>query len=323
MPFIVISGPERAGKTTVCDILRERHHARVRHHGPVDNDWAFLAPLISDLQVAVNTNQLVVWDRSWICESVYAKLMDRRHHRSYTWPWAGHWFYGRAVQTIGVNAVLLGPSIEQLKSLRTDDDLPVPVELERFEYAWHGATYGALVVENQHTTNYAVQLADKLAEFARTAHEQAIEYGKEGVPLHPPMWAGPVDAAVVFVGEALSKHPGIEGAWLPMTSRYGTMLGEALDPIFMGCAWTNVEADCERLVLRIPHAVALGRIAADWLTAIKHPDITVASHPSAVYRWGKFSEIREQYGRTLENFVRSRLEASGGNRIPARAEAIG
>lgn len=302
MPFIVLSGPEKSGKTTLCDVLNWRYGAKIRHWGPVDCDSDFLPRLKQDIEAASDPGAIVVWDRSWACESVYAALLRRTDHRSYQYPWYGEWFYGRAISLVGVHAILIGPSDEALIEKRTPDDLPVPVHDERRAYARYAYDYGLPCFTNEHSEDYAERLADTLVRSARVVANRASALRRED-PVRPPDWAGPLDANVVFVGEALSNHPGIAGAWLPMSSRYGTELAAAIGPSFTRCAWTNVTADRPEEILQIPFAVALGGLAAAWLKLIGHPNYISAAHPSAMYRWGRYGEQRENYGRTLKQYV--------------------
>jgi hypothetical protein len=316
MPMIVLSGPEKSGKSTVAGIIRDQYGARYRHWFGDAPDERFLFALQEDVAAAA-VGQLTVWDRSWTCDAAYAALLNRTHRRSFSAPWIGQWLYGRAVDAVGVQCTLLGPSADALAALRIPDDLPTDPAEERATYARLSADHGILTVENDHTPGYAAGLAGGLVERA-----YAVLGGDCGAPL-PPAWAGPQRPRVVLVGERFSDNPGVRGAWLPMTSRYGLQLAEAIGPAFSRCGWTNAADELGERVLRVGTAIALGAVAARWLRGIGHPRTVEFAHPSAVYRWGRYTGERTEYARSIRNTVAEALMEDNDGDQGGAAHPIG
>lgn len=283
MPIIQIDGPERSGKSTIASAIGRLYGARVRHWGPVDPDDRVYSPA---MEQDIASGDLVVWDRSWAAEHVYGKLLnrDRRLARD---PWLGEWIHGRAVRTVGVQCILLGPSSLELDKLRDASglaELPVDADVERDSFAAYGERFNYLVIENGHTENEAERWADALVNIARTVDAK--------VKLNPPGYCGPPEPNVVFVGERKGDHPTIPGGWLPFSSRLGAMLGRDLGDFAFACGWTNSQDIQPQFLRDVLCLVALGQVAAKWVDHYVHPthQYEVLDHPGYIYRWGKQSD---------------------------------
>lgn len=144
---IIIEGPEKAGKTTLIDlVLRgfkpERtqrihiHHRESEEPGSLGDGFGYLYRFVSGL----DSPEIVTWDRGWISENVYGNLLEDGRHLAKD-PFKSEWFYGRALQGRGGKFVLLPDDRRILASLRDSSDIPVdPIEeftaFERFADYW-------------------------------------------------------------------------------------------------------------------------------------------------------------------------------------------
>lgn len=302
--LIVVSGPEKAGKTTFCHTLVSEAHSRniqaeYRHWGPIPKtlpnglpgDTRYLEALQKDVKKA----GIVVWDRSWACEYAYGIIPGQDDHRLALDPWLGEWIYSRAVQSMGLRMMLLGPDPETLARKRTPDDLPIDPEVERERYRAYGQWYGWDVVENPHTDVFLDNFVKQIIDLYEERHRRVQ------VP-PPPVYCGPYRASVVVVGErrndrlSISNGQAVPGGWLPFTSLYTEKYGRALGTQAFQVGWTNTWDILELVGEANPlsHAATIitcGRIALDYAAAyFPSARIIPAPHPSAVYRWGKWKD---------------------------------
>ena len=274
MPLIVLDGPEKAGKSTIAKILETQYGARVRHWGKVPGHEVYLAPLIDD----VADPGLVVWDRSWASEAVYGDLLGRDRELARD-PWLGEWLYGRAIRSIGIRAMILGPSVASLRRNRDATDLPVDPAIERKAFSTYAKRFGWAEVVHRHVEGAAEHAAHTLVTRAY--------YRARGTP-RPPIWSGPPDASVVIVGERRNEESSSH-SWLPFTTRLTTELGRRLgDAAVTEFAWTNAH-DCPPEALRDARTlVACGVVATKWAKYhVGHPNVLDIPHPAWLFRWGK------------------------------------
>lgn len=295
MPIIVIDGPEKAGKSTLATILEKQHGALVRHWGPVKSEEDFRHHLFVDCQA----DHLTVWDRSWASESVYSQLLNRGRRLGAD-PWYGEWIFGRAVNTVGTRAMILGPDVTTLRANRDDTDLPVDPWEEREAFLQYGIDFNVPFYVNEHTIGYAEGLAAELAKRAwhrwarRPVHAGFREY--TGLVDKPP---------VLILGEARSGHP----ERLPFTSAYTTRLARSLGNNALRCAWTNVHAEPVHSIISAEQVVACGKVAEQYANDLRGGvGVTAIPHPAWMYRWGsvKGDMITESEG-TIARVVNSAL----------------
>jgi hypothetical protein len=291
-----IDGPEKAGKTTIVNILRERYGATVRHWGPIaPDDRVYAEPLLEDSQ----SDAFTVWDRGWASEHVYGALMGRTDRRLRDDPWLGEWLYGRAFQTIGTRFILLGPNALAVASLREGTDLPVDPAAERAAYAEYGRRFGYTVMPNQHTTESAEGVAWLIYQSASIA--AGLASANHG--LRPPAYAGPPNARVVFVGER--PGPGkvtFPGHGLPFTSRMTIQMARDLGDFALECGWTNTSS-CPPQALRTAGLlVACGKEAEMWVTHnVAGRRVLRVDHPAYIYRFGKQVDRLTAHRETLNH----------------------
>lgn len=295
--IIYLDGPEKAGKSTLARYLADHFGWKVRHWGPVPGDHVYAKQLAED--IASNDNW--VWDRGWAAEHVYARLLNR-DRRLRDDPWLGEWLHGRAVETVGARAILLGPSTQVLRDLRDRTDLAVDPGQERHLYRNYGLRFGYFVYNNRHDDRTLEYMAAQLDAQARDRH---------GHGLRPPAWAGPPDATVVFLGERRNGPPmWDQGRWLPFASRLTEQYGRLLNgAAIYHAAWTNTEdaKENDKIQRRLVSArllVACGREAQEYARRELGRDFIVdVPHPAWLYRWAYASDAR----RDTEALLKSTL----------------
>lgn len=138
--IIMLDGPEKSGKSTLRKMLVEEAEARKWHvvqahmkrPQPVDHK-AYIHLLI----LGCRTDTLVIFDRSWISELVYNKLLHRKDTD----------LTREMVQTfnhilglVGVGYILTD-NPENLENLRSADDLPVSAYDENNLYLAYAREY--------------------------------------------------------------------------------------------------------------------------------------------------------------------------------------
>ena len=143
MAILVIDGPEKAGKTTLIQMMKAQEPALevVKWYQP---KWygEYKAELIRAL--ALPKGALVVWDRSWASDAVYSKLMPKVPRRFLANEEAGEAQLGRYVGYNGLRVILGGPAAPVLAARRTADDLPVAPLDEQRAFIEYGEKWGWL-----------------------------------------------------------------------------------------------------------------------------------------------------------------------------------
>jgi hypothetical protein len=281
VPIVVLDGPEKAGKTTLANLLVSEYGATRRHFTAEPEagelyDLTFLRALIADSR----SPGIVVWDRSWASEAVYGGYFgrDRRAARD---PWIAEWLYGRAVATLGVRVMLLGPSVDRLHGTRTPDDHHIPVAVERRLFEAHAQQYGwEYCIENHHTLSAAASTAHALV-----THLQVRGALLEGDGVTVPDYVGPPDPRVLVVGESRNAWGHYPGGWAPFTSWYTTRFGRLFGPPGINFGWTNADVVSPDIIDRAEHVVACGAVAHKAVRLVRRDALEVP-HPAWFYRWG-------------------------------------
>lgn len=275
MPLFVVSGPEKAGKTTLLNAVEAEWTARGltvakrrnwngAGRDPDDpRDVRNLRALMQDLPLAKEADQLVMWDRSWICETIYGTLLGRFSDLADT-HLLGEWLYGRAVQALGLSVILLPEKYQQAASRRTPDDLEVHPALEYHAYSNYANEHGVLKIEN----NY-----DELSLMFNTTIivDSLLEARFRPTP---PGYAGPKDAKVIVVAESFEANPFL-GEWLPLSHRHGIELAKELGPeIALQLGWATARQFPPNLIRKADTLIAIGDGPARWCEYyIGHKDI--------------------------------------------------
>jgi len=167
VPIIVIDGPEKAGKSTLATILKEKYGAEVKHFG-AEPEAGYLYDLTFARHLLEDTVKpgLVVYDRSWASEVVYGAYYGR-NRRLVEYPSLGERLYGQAVALVGHRAMLLGPSAEALAEKRTADDHDISPEAERAAFAEYAETHSWTAFANDYSRGTAQIIARALVQSAR------------------------------------------------------------------------------------------------------------------------------------------------------------
>lgn len=255
--IIIVDGPEKVGKTTIIRTMKNILGDKVgwvRRWGPVSPDDRAYTPFLQ--ADSASTDHIHIWDRSWASEHVYAKLLDR-DRRLRVDPWLGEWLHSRAVWANGMCVMVLPKNAEALAPRRTEDDLPVDPIAETYEFnsyatrfMWVKVFTGSDPDDSYKIAKYLISLMDRF-----TLEVKRI----------PPIYCGPVDARVVFVGEKPSTYGSIPGGWLPFTSRLTTELGRSLGDEALMCGWTNASGIDPTLLRSREIVVSCGNYARNWV----------------------------------------------------------
>lgn len=307
MTVLVISGPEKAGKTTLISVIRDQTGARVRPWQRIDDGTEFLTALKED----VADPGLVVWDRSWACENVYSDLM-RRDNRVGS-GWLAEWYMGRAVQAKGLRVIWTGPTWERLQERRTPDDLPVPPRFEQLAYLEYGHEWGWRTVDLRYCQRHEeIDVAGWARAFVTCAEMQS--------PIPPPLYAGPWPPPVLVLGDRRNERSTGPYTWLPFSTRTTTQFARCFGNDAFMCGWGNVE---DFPWHRFAHLMSLGRTAlvvacgktaaetcAEWLKqAPTNIQLLCVPHPSALYRWGRYRSEIPVVEKRVQDAVRSVLSS--------------
>jgi len=279
MPLIVLDGPEKAGKTTIAQAIVAKHGGRIRHWGKIEpDDRVYADDLMDDCQRVMLHNETIVWDRSWAAEHVYGKMLNRDRRLSHD-AWLGEWLHGRAVQTVGVRCMVIGPSVDVLRRLRTDDDLPVDPREERDRFFMYGRYFNWLIVSNHYPGGSVERMAEHIWSVAADNH--AIAGGT------PPRYCGMNKAPVVFIGDQSGERGHYPGGWLPLTQSPGIEFGRMV-PYSLQAGYAYTGAVLPQSLRHAQTLVALGERAARWAkhhVAGPNQKIIRIAHPAFAFRY--------------------------------------
>jgi hypothetical protein len=292
--LLVVDGCEKAGKTTFIHALMQHCaangvQAKAFHWGMPDashHSFVYTKPM-SEIY-ASQANDAIIWDRSWASEYVYPKLMpETRSSKRVFWddPWLAAWHYDRALISSGERLMLLGPSVESLRSHRDATDHPVEPFDERAEYEGYGIKFGWRVFNNNHTES-------SLKALVETTFNRLIFKNQTVPELLPPNYCGPTPAPVIVIGDRRSLPDGSHN-WLPFTSSYTTRFGREFGDSALRWGWTNsdhVTANIDFFAefLLNKQIIAVGAVAAHICMKLKLHALRI-EHPAYGYRWGSQS----------------------------------
>lgn len=292
MPLIIVDGPEKAGKTTLCQAMASYYGYTVRHWGPlgrqVANDVAFLEQLKADVVASWYYDQKIIWDRCWASEAVYGKLLGRSSRLSSDW-WLGEWLYGRAVQTAGLRVILAGPPPSTLQMRRDSTDLPVDPKQEQDAYLEYGKAFGWTML-GEYTSSRTLEELD-YAALTKVRRELSTA----------PAYAGKSEASVIAVGLVRNSISRFPGSWLPFTTAMTMEYGRALGSDAFKIGWTNMGDVDLKAMPSVKRVLACGRQAESWVRHNKtqSQDIVSLPHPAALMRWGRYPA--DERARVLDN----------------------
>lgn len=266
--IVTIDGPEKAGKTTLCNLLCWETGAKYRHWGPVSSDVEFLGMLQHD----ATSDDWYIWDRCWASEHVYASLLNR-NRRLANDPWLGEWLYGRAVRTRGVQIMLI-PTVDTT-SKRDNTDLPVNPGEEARAFTAYGHSTGWCMLTNDYTSDSLERNGRAVCQLMRDAK----------TTLMCPGYCGPREPKVVVVGEKRSQGKlRVPGTWLPFTSKLTMQLGRVLGYKAFDYGWTSIK-NVPVEFLQDKTVIACGGVSATWLRKEGVKSLIYMPNPAWVYRF--------------------------------------
>ncbi len=146
--WVVLDGPEKAGKSTIAGALMRLAEAEGRHS--VYRHFSGVAPVtaesLSQLMIDLDEFGLVLWDRSWASEAVYR---DMGVPRLVPGAIAED---GEEMFTVfqPIKIMIVGPSSRRLAELRGDDDLAIVPLLERNAFLKYAQEHHWARMENHH-----------------------------------------------------------------------------------------------------------------------------------------------------------------------------
>ncbi len=274
--ILVIDGPEKAGKTTLIQNILGITYARgiparVHAWGPVDPDDRVYSPVL--MEDSLSPHVLHIWQRSWASEHVYAKLLNR-DRRLREDPWYGEWIHGRAVTAQGMCVMLLAP-IPALRERRDDTDLNIDVEKEFVEFR-----------------DYAVRfrwrlkmLPNNMSSILPAAYSIMNELESKITHVIPPVYAGPLNAPVIIIGEKRSMNTQ-PWEWLPFSSRLTTIFGRTFGDAAFRYGWGNAQDTPPAVLSEARVVISCGDVARKWVANYVSPVTHISvPHPSYLYRY--------------------------------------
>lgn len=254
--IVVVEGPEKAGKTTFINALEQRligegYQVERRKLKADDEDDRRYTPMLQE--DVRKLDKVVIWDRGWVSEYVYATLLERPRRAAYN-PWLMEWIHSRAVRPNGALFTIIPEDFEQLYLRRDDTDLPVDPWLEAKLFIRHSIEYDWQILEHSYTGSSLQKIVDAALETIRKVPQVGLEY-------IPPNYAGPVSTPE-DKGMLIVVHPCEEavypGAWLPGSSEILTKLAIALGHHALLAAWTTSENLTKQMVNSANVIVAIG-----------------------------------------------------------------
>lgn len=169
MATIVIVGPEKSGKTTLCkEIAAQAQLAgfAVDYQHRTGKKPFTRADAMMIMQHD-HSGMITIFDRAWPCAVVYESFgfsqlysaMREEAERT----------VGRFVREgNGATVVLLGPSPEELESKRTSDDWPIAPSAEQEAYKAYGEQHGwRIIADYTHDREALRELAADILSRAR------------------------------------------------------------------------------------------------------------------------------------------------------------
>ena len=256
--LITISGPEKAGKTTlITELANILPQSEIRHWSGPANDQRntrFLHALREDYASSV-AGASIIWDRSWLCHNVYGFLLKHPLNETVLNPLLSEWLYGRAAAHLGVNIVLLPQDWKESQKRRTPDDLEVHPRFEVQLYRTLAEQFGYLILENDYSKLALVRNIEKvLAAIEKPPPSHRLEE-----------LVSPPQARVCFVAERPeSAKDGKLGEWLPFSHREGFKLAQMLGNDSLRFGWAYSHRLPPQHLRKFDSLIALGELPYIW-----------------------------------------------------------
>jgi hypothetical protein len=317
--FILITGPERVGKTTLARAIAaesRRLDVDVVHIGARGRVRLDPKVYLEYVRLGMRTDVLVIADRGWPDEITYSQLLDRPTEiPAESWT---EWCLGAPMWTVGCGIVL---APKERRAPLESNDHTVPYMLERDFFAMYGHRRGYIVLREWEVG----ETTEGLIDFIAGCQAQLAAAPQ----LLPPAYIGSARPSVVIVDEERS-HSGIL-AWGPATSNAFGQIARALGP---WVARTTVEvvggSKQVRQAMRNAEAVvcfntAVGTLVNSYLQythegpeGVPLPQVYALQHPINLFRPGL------PWTSTCDDYIRRVVSIMGqlSNVVPERVQLL-
>lgn len=159
--FYVFDGPEKAGKTTLINNLKEsielqapERKVEIVKWGKISpDDRVYSNPILQALtQMTEDKNVDFIWDRSWASEAVYGYGLGRDRRLSNNWK-LGEFLHSRPVSTNGLLFIVLPLYKQSLINRRDETDLPIDPNVEFDFFKTYAETFRWKILQNNYDIN--------------------------------------------------------------------------------------------------------------------------------------------------------------------------
>lgn len=295
--LFAISGPEKAGKSTLVDQLASTvrvygwHVIHCRCRRPQDFDPLAYLDMI---ELGLRSDTLVILDRSWPDDAVYNDMLDR----TVSYDEAEYeWHIGTAVRALGCK-LMLTATPKTLIARRSSDDLDVDPLTENLNFLCYGLRWGWPVASSDPPySDGGGDIRDLLV--ASITHHLIVANRNIVRGIIPPHISGNPRAQIAVLGEGdhLSRRDGAR--WLPFTRSEHAWMREVVAPPYDSYLYASAGAvfnhgPLEEL-LSTKRIIALGKDVSH-VAKIKGWDV-IATLPDPLVQPNsrEFARIRQEY----------------------------
>jgi hypothetical protein len=286
--FLVVDGPEKAGKSTLIKAIAELWNGPVdiTRWGPVYPDDRVYTDKFKAQFAEKSNDTLYIWDRSWASEQVYGKLLERQRRLAND-PWLGEWLHGRVVNGRGIKLIVIPTDPIANAKLRDVTDLPVDPRLETKLFSDYYYKYGWDMFHNDYSRRSLEFQAESTVKMLGKLREQYCE-----VPRFQ-TWPSVGHTYNLVLGDSRNPNDSktLPGAWLPFTSLKMTQfVRQWFGKYATQFAWSNA-ADVEsgevdqNFVLNARSVIAFGDRAQELCKKLGVEKVHSFAHPAYFSRW--------------------------------------
>jgi hypothetical protein len=241
---IIIDGPEKAGKTTLANVLMKSLTALggnvkiTKQSGrALPDETVYFKQLMEDVSRPID-QRLVIWDRSWASEYVYGKLLHQNRPMAKD-PFKGEFVLGNLAQANGIRIMLAGPAATILNVRRDSTDLDVDPADEQELFIEYARRFGWTILHPESTWKDAEGMtAFVIGELTRCVPPKFTAL--------PPHYYGKMDAETIIVTSKSHAKIGI-GIGESMAMKVGWVYPHLCPPPALRHAKTLVVYDAKAL----------------------------------------------------------------------------
>jgi hypothetical protein len=283
--IIVVDGPEKAGKSTLIAGVSTAlgvlgYDVIVRKWGPLKTDDREYSPALKD--DTEDHRHVVIWDRSWVSEHVYANLLERPRRLAKN-SFLGEFLHRRALFGQGFGVILAPIASEMAEKYRDSTDLDVDPVQERTMFMKYSLQYKWMGLFNDYTEESLKKNVNKIVMKA-TKNSQS-RHNQQQITVTPC-----IGSEIVFMGNQLGD-PQFAGGWLPFTSerliKFAEMFGESA----LAASWANSDSIDARTINAHRFIVTVGKYAEEKLKEFKTPSDRNIIRVIIPVTGGKYSNV--------------------------------